>query len=287
MLLASAAIWGGSYSLSKRALEDIPVQWLLALRMGGAVVLMTAFFGRRLHRGISRRVLLWGSASGAVYYVAFLLQTMGLQGMASGRNAFLTAAYCAVTPFLLWIFRRRAPGVQHIAASVLCLGGVGLVASSQSGGIGAGIPPGVADAITLAGAVAWACYFFSVGTLSISYDPIVLTFIAFASSGVLSLLGAFATESIPSVESLDGGTLACLAALLVVTFLAQLLENIGIAGTPPNEASILLCTETLFALAFSVTFLGERPGFSAMEGFALIFLSIVLSELPHRLHQVQ
>ena len=36
MLLGCAALWGGSYLLAKFAMEAIPPQWLMGLRMIGA-----------------------------------------------------------------------------------------------------------------------------------------------------------------------------------------------------------------------------------------------------------
>ena len=282
MLVAAAAIWGSTYTLSKEAIADISVQQLLAIRMFGGIVLMWIFFGKRIISTFTVASLRSGVIGGILYYGAFLLQTVGLRGMPPGRNAFLTASYCVLTPFLMWVFRKRAPGVQHIGASLLCLIGVGFVASSQSGGLASGTPHALSDAMTLLGAVGWALYFFLIAMASVRHDPITLTFIVFCSSFALFLVGSLIWErQLPSLP-LHPRTLWAVAILLLATFAAQVLQNLGIAGTPPNEASILLCTETLFALILSILVYSERPTPVAAVGFALIFGSVMLSEIANR-----
>ncbi len=282
MLVAAAAIWGSTYTLSKEAIAAIPVQQLLAIRMLGGIILMWVFFGKRILSTLTAASLRSGVIAGILYYGAFLLQTVGLQGMPPGRNAFLTASYCVLTPFLMWVFRKRAPGVQHIGASLLCLAGVGLVASSQGGGLTNGTTHALCDTITLLGAVAWALYFFLIAMASVRHDPITLTFIVFCSSFVLFLTGSLLFERRLPAFPPQPRTLWVVAILLLATFAAQVLQNLGIAGTPPNEASILLCTETLFALILSIMVYSERPTPVAATGFALIFGSVILSEIANR-----
>lgn len=156
------------------------------------------------------------------------------------------------------------------------------MASSQSGGLASGTPHALSDAITLLGAVGWALYFFLIAMASVRHDPITLTFIVFCSSFVLFLVGSLIWErQLPSLP-LHPRTLWAVAILLLATFAAQVLQNLGIAGTPPNEASILLCTETLFALILSILVYSERPTPVAAVGFALIFGSVMLSEIANR-----
>ena len=48
MLLGCAALWGGSYLLAKFAMEAIPPQWLMGLRMIGACLCMLALFHKHI-----------------------------------------------------------------------------------------------------------------------------------------------------------------------------------------------------------------------------------------------
>ena len=54
MLLGCAALWGGSYLLAKFAMEAIPPQWLMGLRMIGACLCMLALFHKHIDRKSTR-----------------------------------------------------------------------------------------------------------------------------------------------------------------------------------------------------------------------------------------
>ena len=44
-----------------------------------------------------------------------------------GKNAFLTAIYCAIVPFLVWLFYHKRPDNYNFVAALLCVSGVALV----------------------------------------------------------------------------------------------------------------------------------------------------------------
>ena len=66
---------------------------------------------------------------------------------------------------------------------------------------------------------------------------------------------------------------------LGATMLAQIMQNVGLKVTPPSQASIIMCLETVFSMVFSVLFYGETVSGAAATGFALIFLAILVSQI--------
>ena len=58
---------------------------------------------------------------------------------------------------------------------------------------------------------------------------------------------------------------------------AQIMQNIGLAHVPASQASIIMCTESLFAVTFSALFWGETIMWSSLVGFALIFVAVLMS----------
>ena len=64
---------------------------------------------------------------------------------------------------------------------------------------------------------------------------------------------------------------------LGATLSAQIMQNIGRAHVPASQASIIMCTESLFAVSFSALFWGERILWSSLVGFALIFAAVLMS----------
>ena len=74
-----------------------------------------------------RQTLLAELAVGGTMFTAYAFQTIGLTGTTPGKNAFLTAIYCVIVPFLYWLIDRRRPDRFNIAAAFLCMLGIGLV----------------------------------------------------------------------------------------------------------------------------------------------------------------
>ena len=52
----------------------------------------------------------------------------------------------------------------------------------------------------------------------------------------------------------------------------------------PSHATIIMSLESVFGLASSIIFLGETLTFSAGVGCALIFVSVLISELEPYIH---
>ena len=140
------------------------------------------------------------------------------------------------------------------------------------------------DLLTIGCAIAFAAYFYALGVLSLSMDPLVLTFIIFTVSGVLFLAGALLTEPLPTHLMDHRAAAICVGYLIVAAVGAQVLQNIGLVRTSAMEASIILSTDTLFALVISMTFFGERPGRDSMFGFLCIFAAVLITVLHRNAH---
>ncbi|MFT8705240.1 DMT family transporter [Bifidobacterium aquikefiricola] len=279
MLLGAAAIWGSTYAVSKSAMEVISPQWLLAIRTLLGALILGLVCRHRLHAVCNRRTMMMAVGVAVVYYIAFLAQMKGLTLISPGRSAFLSALYCVIIPLIQWGMRHRAPGLHHIVAAVLCLIGVGCVAhDSAAAGSGMSV---LGDALTIACAVAFAVYFYALGSLSATIDAMALTFVIFLVSGVLFLIGALFTEPFPTHIAQQHTWIAVLY-LVCAAVGAQVLQNLGLARTSAMEASIVLSTDTVFALVISVIWFAERPSGIALIGFACIFLAVLLAVTMER-----
>ena len=62
------------------------------------------------------------------------------------------------------------------------------------------------------------------------------------------------------------------------TCVALLIQNVGLAHVPASTGSLLLSMESPSGVLFSVLLMGEALTSRLLAGFALIFLSIILSE---------
>mgnify|MGYP000039633978 CR=1 FL=1 len=109
-------------------------------------------------------------------------------------------------------------------------------------------------------------------------DVILHTAIQFLTAFAVCFACSLATET-PTVN-FSGRTLLALVYITVfVTALAFVLMNIGIKYTTANTSSLILSTEAVFGVAFSMLFYRERPSLQEMIGFAVILAAVLLSEL--------
>ena len=88
---------------------------------------MCVVFFRRLKKKSTRVVSKPALWLVFLYYLAFYLQTLGAKYTTAGKNAFLTAVYVVLVPFLYWIIKNQRPDVYNISAAFLCLIGIGLL----------------------------------------------------------------------------------------------------------------------------------------------------------------
>lgn len=269
-LLAAALIWGSSFIIMKDTVSDVPVYMLLAVRFVISAVLMTVLFLPRLRKA-GKQVLLPGAVCGVLLMLAYASQTFGLTDTTPGKNAFLTSVYCVLVPFVSWIIFRSRPTVYNWMAAFLCLTGIGFISLQGSLSIGYG------DAMTLLSGVFWALHVTALGHYSSRHDPIALTTIQFAVTAAISTCCTLIFE--PSTPLPSPDVLPQLLYLAVfATAIALFLQTYGQKLTPAAPAAILLSLESVFGAAFSLLTGGDVLSLQLVIGFALIFISVIISE---------
>ena len=272
MLFSAAFIWGSSFFIMKDALDALPVQYLLAIRFTAGAVLLGIFCGKRW-RTFTPDYFWRGAVIGGMLYTAYSIQTYGLALTTPSKNAFLTAVYCVLVPFLYWAAARIRPDRYNVLAAVLCVTGVGLV--SLTGDLT--VNPG--DGLTLVCALFYAMHIVSVAKVSPGKDIYLLTVFQFAFAALFAWIGGALTETFPAQALAKPEVLLLLAYLAVMaTTVALLFQNVGQVWSDPASASVILSLESVFGVLCSVLFAGDQVSGRMLAGFALIFVAVVCSE---------
>ena len=272
MLFLAAFIWGSSFFIMKDALDQLPVQYLLAIRFTAGAALLGLLCWKKW-RTFTPDYLWRGAVIGGMLYTAYAIQTYGLALTTPSKNAFLTAVYCVLVPFLYWAFARVKPDRYNVLAALLCVTGVGLV--SLTGDLT--VNPG--DGLTLLCAIFYAMHIVSVAKVSPGKDIYLLTVFQFAFAGLYAWIGGALTESFPAQALTKPEVLLPLAYLAVMaTTVALLFQNVGQVWSDPASASVILSLESVFGVLCSVLFAGDRVSGRMLAGFALIFAAVVCSE---------
>ncbi len=276
MLFMAAFIWGSSFFIMKDALDQMPVQYLLAIRftMGAALLGLVCW---KKWRRCTRDYVWRGAVMGAFLYLAYSVQTYGLALTTPSKNAFLTAVYCVLVPFLYWALMGVRPDRYNLAAAALCVTGVGLVSLSGDLTVTAG------DALTLLCAVFYASHIVAVAKVSPEKDIYLLTVFQFAFAGLFAWMGGLLTETFPAQALTRPEVLLPLAYLgVMATTVALLFQNVGQVWSDPASASVILSLESVFGVLCSVLFAGDQVSGRMLLGFALIFVAVVCSETKLR-----
>ena len=271
-LLSTAIIWGTSFVVLKNALNDIGTLWVLAIRFTVAAVLMLVLVRGKL-RGVSRRCLKGSALMGFALASAYIIQTYGLYYTTPGKNAFLTATYCVLTPFLTWLFYRRKPGISNVLAAVLCVSGIGLV--SLGTGFGA-INRGYV--LTLFSGIFYSLQIILMEQYIDSGEAAAISAVQFLTAAVICWAGALLFEKPPAdVPAAAWGNIAYLS--VMCTGVGFFLQAWGVRYTPSSSAAMIMTLEAVFGALVSILFYHEVVTARVALGFGLIFAAVVISEL--------
>lgn len=271
-LFTAALIWGSSFFVVKNTVDIFPPNMLLAIRFTLACILLGVIYRRKLCL-INKDYLISGAIIGLFLFLAYCSQTIGITGTTSGKNAFLTAIYCVIVPFLYWIVNHTRPDRYNFIAAFLCFTGIGFVSLTQNLTIGTG------DLLTLLGGFLFAVHMVAVAKLTQGRDAILLTILQFGFAAIFSWVVTLIFETAPKISDISAGSIFSMLYLVIfASAAALLLQNVGQKYTPPSSASLILSLESVFGVLFSVIFLGDKLTVRLVIGFILIFISIIVSE---------
>ena len=223
--------------------------YVIAVRfLSSSAVLALAFIPRL--KKMNKGTLLRGFIIGLTLTGAYFAQTFGLNYTTPARNAFITASYCVMCPFIVWLLFRRRPKLYNVIAAVLCIAGIGFVAlSGGSGETGNNLFLG--DALTLLGAVFYALQIITIDRFSgNSDDKMNLIIIELTTVGVIFALcslcfelpvNGIAAYAMSGEQILKIGYLA-----LICTAFAQSAQLIGQQYATASQSSIILSLEAVF-----------------------------------------
>lgn len=279
MLLALAAVWGGSFFFAEVALREVPpltitlhrVFW--ALPILGLIVFLKGI-------PIPRTLNVWGSylVMGALnnaipFSLIFWGQTQIESGLASILNG-TTAMFGAVVAGILLVDEPLT--AKKVVGAALGVAGVALI-------MGPGVltdfnPSNLAQLAVLGAALSYA--FASVwGKLKLAgQPPLMNAFGMVAGSTVLMIPLVFMFDGAPTLELSVSvwGSLFGIAALS--TALAYFLYFAILARA--GAANLMLVTLLIppFAIGLGVVFLDEQMGTEAFVGFAIIALGFAVTD---------
>jgi len=274
-LLITAIIWGSGFVATAISLESYTAFQSMAIRfLTGALLLILIYYKKLRH--ISKDLLIKGTILGTVLYAAFALQTIGLVYTTPSKNAFLTAVNVIIVPIILFIFYKRRLDRYETIGALLAVIGIGLLSLQLTGVINIG------DFLSFLCAIGFAIHIIFTAKFVKDTDPILLTLIQLMTAAVIGfVILAFKQEMALPYESKS--FFASLYLGVFSTCLAYVLQTFGQKFLSETKAAIILSTEALWGMFFSVLILHEVITFRMGLGALFIFIAIIISEAKHHL----
>lgn len=269
-LICTTLIWGSSFVILKSALDSITPLWVLAIRFCGAAILMSLLCLKKL-RKLDKGYLVGGAVMGVCLAAAYTVQTYGLVYTTPGKNAFLTATYCILVPFLYWLIAGKKPDKYNIGAAIVCIIGMGFVCLNSD------LSVNIGDMLTICCGLFYGLHMIVTARFVENRDPLPITVIQLLTAGIICLVCAVSFE--PAPTDIPTSSYISIAYLMIMcTGVCYILQTVGQKYTPPAQAAVILTLESVFGTAFSVLLGEESLTFNIALGFCLIFVAILTSE---------
>ena len=278
----ASIIWGTTFVTQKLAGYHMGSFTFNGIRfaLGALSLLPVIFILEKNHSARGRHTFLIGLAGGVILFAASNFQQFGIilnknPGSAS-EAGFITGLYIVFVPLLGLFMGRKSRPLTWFAA-ILAFGGLALI-SIGPGGLAA---IKTSDLMLVLGAVFWAAHILLIDRYVHSVSPLRFTAIQFAVCAVLSMISALLFETI-SLQGLQNGLFPILFGGIFACGTAYTFQTLGQREVEPTRAAIIFSLEALFAALSETLFLGELMTAQKYLGGAVIFIGVILSQLPEK-----
>ena len=284
LLVFATLIWGSTFVAQSTGMDHIGPFTFLAIRniMGAVFLFLLSLITDRFSKDGKtaaqrwRNPKLWKAAliCGTPLFVAAGLQQMGIVSTDPGKSGFLTAMYIVFVP-IFGIFLKRKPS-KWIPVSVV-LGVVGLYFLSCVGVTSVS----VSDLLLIGCAIVYAIQILCIDIFANDLDSVRLNCLCCALTFVLASIVTLLTET-PTWEAVNGCWGPLLYAGILSSGIAFTLQMVGQKHVEPSTASLLMSLESVFAVLSGWVVLGDTLSVWESTGCVLIFIAIMLSQIPDK-----
>jgi len=270
LLLIAALVWGSGFVGNAWVLGAgfSPLQ-LIAVRMFIASICLCTFFRDNL-KTISKAEIGIGVLLGAFLFLGFTSQTYALLFVTASVNAFVTAVYVILTPFIRRIIIKDKLDYFANIGAALTVVGIGFIS------LDGGFDVSVGVILTLICAVFYALQTVFTDKYTKIYSPINLTIVMIVFNAICASVASAVIDDMPTMTV--GAFLSLLYLGIVCTFAAYLCQNIGQKYTTAVNAAIIMSMESVFGALLAVIILGDDLSGQMILGMAIVFIAIIIAE---------
>ena len=282
LLTFATIIWGSAFVAQSVGMEHIgpftfqAVRCFLAVLALIPVILIADRFktdGKTFFsRWCDRKLLKAGLLCGLPLFLACNLQQLALVDTDAGKAGFLTAMYIVIVP-IMGIFLKRKPSVMIPISVLLAVAGLYFLSCAGVTGVQAG------DLMLLGCAFMFAVQITFVDIFAPDVDPMRLNLLQALVCCILSSVVMLFTEQ-PALPAIVDCWLPLTYTGVLSMGVAYGLQILGQRDLEPAPAALIMSLESVFAAIFGWLILRETMTFWESTGCVLIFIAVILSQIP-------
>lgn len=293
LLFLAALIWGVAFVAQSVGMDYVEPFTFNAVRctLGGIVLIpcigvLTLWKRKKSNKAndkinekSTKDLVIGGIACGILLFISSNFQQFGIQYTTAGKAGFITALYIIIVP-VLGIFLHRSSGIKIWIGVVIAMLGLYLLCIKDDFSLEKG------DGLVLVCAVTFSFHIMVVDYFSPKVDGIKMSCIQFFVCGILSSVCMFLFET-PQISQILSAWLPILYAGVMSCGIAYTLQIIAQEGMNPTVASLILSLEAVVSVLAGWILLHEKLSARELTGCVLMFVAIILAQLPQRQKRVK
>ena len=276
LLLLTATIWGSAFVAQSVGMEHVgPFTFTFSRSMiGGMVLLPCILLLGKWKKGFATKMeWIGGICCGIALCVASNFQQVGMQYTTVGKAGFITALYVVLVP-IFGIFMKKKVSLLIWGCVAVSVAGLYLLCMP----VGAFVLA-FGDLLVLLCAVLFSVHILVIDHFSPKGDGVVISCIQFFTCGILSGIPMLFFEN-PSVGGMLDAKWSILYAGVLSSGVAYTLQVVAQKNVNPTVASLIMCLESVVAVLAGWMILGQGMSSREICGCVLMFVAIVVAQLP-------
>ena len=228
-----------------------------------------------------KKYLIYGGiATGLALFVASSLQQYAMAFTTAAKAGFITTLYVILVPIVGIFLKKKVRPVIWLCA---IMGVVGLYLLSMQPGTFS-ISHG--DFFVLLCALAYTAHILIIDYFSPKTDGVKLSCLQFVVVAICSFAAMFMTETLVMGDVVKA-IIPLLYAGVLSSAVAYTLQIVAQKDADPTVASLILSLESVFAAICGALLLGELLSLREVAGCVIMFIAIIVAQLPEKNNSLQ
>lgn len=276
LLLLAATIWGSTFVAQSVGMKHVEPFTFLCTRsfIGSLVLIPVIILLGKWKKGFATKIeWIGGICCGIALCAASSFQQIGMQYTTVGKSGFITALYVVIVPILGLFLKKKVSILVWFCVALSVVGLYLLCIPVDEAAFSKG------DTLVLICALLFSFHILIIDYFSPRGDGITISCIQFLVCGVISGILMLCVEE-PNVGNIMSAKVSILYAGVLSSGVAYTLQVVAQKKVNPTVASMIMCLESVIAVLAGWLIVGEVLDARQAKGCILMFVAIVLAQLP-------